>query len=185
MSNETPAGGAVWKNPGIRDICPRGTENSPEKNAFHVIPLTEFFTAPIPPLRKFSPRRSPPPRCPLIETAEAPSPPLSWPPGSAHASKTLTRPVGRSPPSWPPGNAPRPGGPLSLEQGREKPGAPPLSRRTRRQTPLAEKGCRSPPLPPRAREGDPRRRQSSPEAILAGGDPAPPSWKGCCRKFGE
>ena len=167
MSNETPAGGAVWKNPGIRDICPRGTENSPEKNAFHVIPLTEFFTAPIPPLRKFSPRRSPPPRCPLIETAEAPSPPLSWPPGSAHASKTLTRPVGRSPPSWPPGNAPRPGGPLSLEQGREKTGAPPLSRR---QTPSAVKGCRSPPLPPRAREGDPRRRQSSPEAIL----PHPP-----------
>ena len=60
--------------------------------------------------------------------------------------------------------------PPLLEQGREKPGAPPLSRRTRRQTPLAEKGCRSPPLPPRAREGDPRRRQSSPEAIL----PHPP-----------
>lgn len=165
VSNETPAGGAVWKNPGIRDICPRGTENSPEKNAFHVIPLTEFFTAPIPSLRKFLPRRSPPPRCPLIETAEAPSPPLSWPPGSAHASKTLTRPVGRSPPLMAARERPPPWRPPLIGTGAGKnrrPASFPAANS------LGGKGVQIAPPSPHARAkathagGNPRRRRFCP-----------------------
>ncbi len=125
MSNETPAGGAVWKNPGIRDRFHRRTENSPRNSAFHVILLTEISTSPIPPARKT-----------LIKPARRAQFPLSHGrPGARPARKTPSMRTGpgqtRRPapfPATPAANSPRCKG-VQIPSPRAREGGP-LQRRS-------------------------------------------------------